>query len=718
MRPDALLQDLNPSQVQAVTQTEGPTLVLAGAGSGKTRTVVHRVAYLLAQGVLPTEIFACTFTNKAAGEMRSRIERMIKGAAAELWISTFHSACVRILRLHAAPAGLKPGFVIYDENDQLEALREIGASLLSRVGAPSPRQLQAILDRAKCRLWGPAELDRNTDGEYIGGLPRQLVIEAYRRYEQQLSANNALDFGSLLTKVVELFQRHPEALESAQRRTVFIHVDEYQDTNHVQYVLANLLASRHRNLCAVGDPDQSIYAFRGADISNILSFQKDYPDAQVIRLEENYRSPGHVLQVANSLIAHNRGRLEKTLLSTKGPGPRVGLHRARNAKEEADFVAHQIERLFGRGIPLGDIAVLYRTNAQSRLLEESLRRSRLSATIVGGTGFYQRREIKDILCYLKLLVNPADSVSLLRVVNVPRRSIGATSLAKLLEWARAHETTAWEAITHAEEILTGRALGAVVAFRELLTGLLVQKEQEGATSCVRRVIEQSGYAHMLEQEGTFEARSRLENLEELTSAVAEWEAGSLGNIAEFLDQAALLSSADEPSPEGSVLLMTLHNAKGLEFPYVFIVGLEEGLLPHRNATDTGNPGALEEERRLLYVGITRAMERLVLTYAAERSLYGDAQETTPSRFLGEVDESALEHLTAYGEVIRSLESPPVAEKTLGQWKGGEKVVHDLWGEGLVVGVRGSGEHTTLTVLFYQDKVPRQLMLKYAPLRRI
>jgi len=731
-----LLSELNPNQAEAAAHFEGPALVIAGAGSGKTRTLIYRIAHLIeAQRVDPGQILAVTFTNKAAAEMRERASHLITGAD-KLWMSTFHSAGVRILRAYGEYIGLKRGFVIYDDDDQLDILKEIMGSIPGIGPDTHPRVLRSIIDKAKSNLRSPNDLDKWPE-PYISGLPRDAAAEAFRRYEARKKAQNAIDFGDLITETVRLFQEVPGVLAKVQDRARFIHVDEYQDTNKAQYELTRLLASRDRNLLVVGDPDQSIYKFRGADIQNILDFQKDYQDAKVYVLEHNYRSSARVLGLANKLIENNTERLEKTLLAVKEDGMPVVFHRANDHRGEGDFVAEWVTRLHAEGQPFAKMAVLYRTNAQSRVIEESLRRVSIPAKIVGGVGFYDRREIRDILAYARLSINPADDVALRRIIGRPKRGIGDTALEKMLTWAQINVTSLLTACANAESILE-RGASKPVEFAKLMEAFSQAAENYSPGSFLKYLIESSGYLDLLRQEGQ-EGQVRLENLEELVSAAEEWSGENEGGIAEFLDDAALLSSVDDmrtkienkDQPEDAVTLMTMHNAKGLEFPSVFIVGVEEGLLPSRNSLNEA--GGIEEERRLFYVGITRAMDRLFLSAAQNRMQYGQTKSAEDSRFLEELG-GGFDSIDGYGRVIDYRQktwrdfSPtpqptPSAVKntsplTAGMaYRGGEKVKHPKFGEGQVLAVAGMGEKQEVTVHFAAAGT-KKLIVKFANLSKV
>ena len=731
-----LLSQLNPAQAEAAAHFEGPALVVAGAGSGKTRTLIYRIAHLIeTRGAAPGEILAVTFTNKAAAEMRERASHLVAGAEG-LWMSTFHSAGVRILRAYGEYIGLKRGFVIYDDDDQLDLLKEILGNLPGAGPDTNPRQLRAVIDRAKSHMWSPEDLQRQGE-DFMAGLPRATAVEGYVRYQSRLRGVGAIDFNDLIGETVRLFREVPSVLNKIQDRARFIHVDEYQDTNRAQYELTTLLASRDRNLLVVGDPDQSIYRFRGADIQNILDFQKDYPDAKVYRLEENYRSSASVLTLANKLIQNNTERLEKTLRPVKEGGEAVQFFRAPDHRAEADYVAERVTRLRHDGLDFRQIALLYRTNAQSRVLEESLRRVNIPARIVGGVGFYERREIKDILAYARLAINPTDDVALRRIIGRPRRGVGDTALARLSEWAAQNDTGILNACAQAEEILE-RGAGKAAEFAQLMASLSEGVEAYPPEGFLRLLMDATGYVAMLRGEGT-EGAARLENLEELIVAAEEWSSEHQGTIADFLDDAALLASVDDAKtrrgqgdvPEDAVTLMTLHNAKGLEFPAVFIVGTEEGLLPSKNSLM--EPGGIEEERRLFYVGITRAMDRLTLTAAQNRMTYGKTVASEDSRFLEEL-EGGFETVDQFGQSVDyrkstwrqyrpTAPSVPSARKDTSSmtdemaYKGGEKVRHPKFGEGRVLAVSGFGDRQEVTVSF-EGAGMKKLLVKFANLQAV
>ncbi|GEM45442.1 ATP-dependent helicase [Deinococcus cellulosilyticus] len=733
-----LLSQLNPNQAEAAAHYTGPALVIAGAGSGKTRTLVYRLAHLIMHHhVPPREILAVTFTNKAAAEMRERAEKLVYGAS-DLWMSTFHSAGVRILRAYGENIGLKRGFVILDDDDQLDLLKEIMGNIPGMPQESNPRYLRAIIDKAKSNLWTPDDLYVKGD-EFMAGLRKDVAVEGYRRYESRMRGMNAIDFGDLLSETVRLFREVPEVLEKIQARARFIMIDEYQDTNTAQYEFARQLAKKERNLLVVGDPDQSIYKFRGADIKNILDFQQDYPDSKVYKLEENYRSSAKVLTIANKLIENNAERLDKTLVPVKPEGEDVWFYRATDQKFESDFIAQQITLLSHKGYKLTDMAVLYRTNAQSRVVEESLRRAQIPAKIVGGVGFYDRREIKDILAYARLAINPSDDVAFRRIVGRPKRGIGDTAVQKLLDWGSLHRKSLLEAASMADTILE-RGASKCQEFALLMQSLSESVDLYEPHHFLRLVIESTGYLEMLKLEGQ-EGLDRRENLEELLNAATDWsEQHEGGSIADFLDDAALLSSVDDEKvkrenggvPDESVTLMTLHNAKGLEFPVVFIVGVEEGLLPSRNSLM--EPGGLEEERRLFYVGITRAMDRLYLTAAENRMQYGKTNACEDSRFLEEI-EGGFVPVDLYGQpatakkrgnwssfhpsapsVPKSTAPSPTAVSESDGFKGGERVKHPKFGTGIVLAVAGFGDKQQVTVNF-PGVGNKTLLTKFANLTR-
>src|SRR3954453_10442356 len=637
-----LLEHLNPVQAEAVLHVEGPVLIVAGAGSGKTRALTHRVAYLIReQGVSPFEILAITFTNKAAREMAERVEGLLGTRVAKgMWILTFHSSCARILRREHNHLGLPSTFSIYDEGDTERVVTLVLKDLNLDPKRWPPRAMSSAIGKAKAELWSPAQLM-----ERAGNFYDRQVAEGYAGYERRIRAAGALDFDDLISETARLFRDHPEVLEHYQERFRYILVDEYQDTNRAQYHLVNLLAAKYRNICVVGDADQGVYSWRGATIKNLLDFERDYPDAEIFLMEQNYRSTQNILAVANALIEHNVQRKPKSLW-TEGPGGELAVrYRADNEHEEALFVAEEIERLVAdEGHRYRDVAVFYRTNAQSRVLEDIFMRAGIAYRVVGGVRFYERKEIRDSLAYLRLLVNPQDLMSARRVINTPKRGIGDATVAAIESFATQEGIPFLAAARRADEIsvLATRARGAVAGFVSLMDRLEEMYQAGAAASrMVEAVAEESGYIAELEAERTVESEGRVENLKEPGGGGAEFEARfPEGSIADFLEQVALVTEQDEYDEESSsVTLMTLHNAKGLEFPVVFMVGLEDGIFPPYRSM--GDSAQLEEERRLAYVGITRARERLYLCHAWSRTIWGSTNYYPPSRFLNEIPEELV-----------------------------------------------------------------------------
>lgn len=649
-----VLAALNDAQYEAAQVVDGPVLILAGAGSGKTRVLTHRIAYLIDEiGVRPWNILAVTFTNKAAGEMRERIEELVGPATRDIWMGTFHSICARLLRYEATAFDLDPNFTIYDEDDRRALMKRVMKTRNVSEEELQPRAAIAQISKAKNAMKGPEEVDREA-----GNVPqRKLVAELYLEYEAQLRQNHAMDFDDLLVVAVRKFADTPEVLAKYQERMRYILIDEYQDTNRPQYLLTQLLANAHHNLCVVGDDDQSIYQFRGADIRNILDFERDYPEAKVVRLEQNYRSTSRILEVANVVISNNKGRKGKSLWTAGDQGDPVQLVECDTDRAEARYVVDTLKRMLTKGLTLADAAVLYRTNAQSRVFEEELQRNSIPYTIVGGLRFYERKEIKDFLAYLRLLVNPSDDVSLLRVVNMPRRGIGMTSIARLQVHARARGVSLFEALSDLENVegLQSRTARPLGDFRLLIDTLREQMETLELPALAEETLKLSGYRQMLRDDGSPEAEVRGQNLDQLLAFIAEFtDATDEPTLSGFLEETALLSPMDEwdESAEQSLTMMTLHTAKGLEFPLVFICGLEEQLFPTARSIEESftNPQALEEERRLLYVGITRARQHLHLSYAGSRFSYGSLQHTTPSRFIDEIPMDQVEKTTANGNL--------------------------------------------------------------------
>ena len=711
--PDQYLAGLNPAQREAVLATEGPLLVVAGAGSGKTRVLTHRVAHLIsACGVKPNEILAITFTNKAANEMRERLEHLLGMSGRGLWILTFHAACGRILRREAPRLGYRTNFTIYDQADQVRLVKACLEEFERDPKRFVPRGIHAQISTAKNNLVGPEAYRSRVSSFYD-----QTVADVYDLYQRRLFASNAVDFDDLLYLTVEVLERFPEARERWQNAFRYVLVDEYQDTNHAQYRLLQLLCEKHRNLCGVGDPDQSIYSFRCADIGNILNFEQDFPRTRTIALEQNYRSTNTILRAANAVIEHNRERKPKSLFSELGEGEPVRVYEVEDEHAEARFVAAEIAGLVEQGLNGSEIGVFYRTNAQSRVLEDVLVRQGVAYVVVGGPRFYERAEIKDVIAYLQVIDNPYDAVSLQRIANRPRRGIGDSSLARLQTYADAHGISLWESLELAEEAGVGAApRRAVGELRSLLESLMAGALELDVPELLERVLERSGYLAALDAERTIEAQGRIENLQELVGVAQEYQASAPEpNLSSFLQEISLYSDQDALRGDGSlVTLMTLHNAKGLEFRAVFMIGMEEGIFPHSRSLEENS---LEEERRLCYVGMTRAQERLLLTHASARSLYGNRSYNLPSRFLDELpDEVERARLQPASWSSYGSHAPEVRPRAdLPQLHTGDSVRHQTLGEGVVTGVDPGG---VVTVRFADDGAERRLMLDYAPLERI
>jgi DNA helicase-2/ATP-dependent DNA helicase PcrA len=708
--PEQYLADLNPAQREAVLTTEGPLLVIAGAGSGKTRVLTYRVAHLInAVGAKPNEILAITFTNKAAGEMRERLQRLLGRTGQGLWILTFHSACGRILRREAERLGYRSNFTIYDQADQVRLVKQCLEELERDPKRFTPRGIHNQISQAKNRLISPDEYSNQVQSFYD-----QTVADVYQLYQRRLFTSNAVDFDDLLMLTVDVLERFPDVREKWQKAFRYILVDEYQDTNHAQYRLLQLLAEKHRNLMAVGDPDQSIYAFRGADITNILDFERDFPGTRTIALEQNYRSTNSILDAANAVITNNRERKPKELWSDLGDGEPVRVVEVEDEHAEARFVAAGIASLVEQGFAGDEIAIFYRTNAQSRVLEDVLVRQGVAYQVIGGPRFYERAEIKDAIAYLQAIDNPYDAVSLQRIANRPRRGIGDSSLARLQTWADSQGRSLWEALEFAEEAGVGAApLKAVQGFRTLMQSLQSGALEFPVSELLERVFEQSGYLEALEAERTIEAQGRMENLQELIGVAREYqETAEEPSLSHFLQEISLYSDQDALRGEESlVTLMTLHNAKGLEFRAVYLIGMEEGIFPHSRSIEEQG---VEEERRLAYVGMTRARELLNLTHASSRSLWGSRGYNMPSRFLDELPPSVeRERLrptswSSYGaQGVAPREDVPSLST-------GDSVRHGTLGEGVVTQIEAGG---VVTVRF-ADGSERRLMLDYAPLERI
>ena len=710
--PDQYLADLNPAQREAVLATEGPVLVVAGAGSGKTRVLTYRIAHLVsAVDVKPQEILAITFTNKAAGEMRERLEGVLGGIARTMWVMTFHSACGRILRTEAPKLGYRSNFTIYDQADQVRVVKLCLEELERDPKRFVPRGIHSQISNAKNLLITPDDYKARVSSFYD-----QTVADVYELYQGRLFASNAVDFDDLLMLTVQVLERFPEARKRWQKAFRYVLVDKYQDTNHAQYRLLQLLAGEHQNVFAVGDPDQSIYAFRGADIRNIMEFERDFGGAKQIALEQNYRSTNAILRAANAVISENRERKPKNLWSELGEGDPIRVIEVEDEHAEARFVAAEIAGLVDEGFAGSEIAIFYRTNAQSRVLEDVLVRQDIPYQVIGGPKFYERAEIKDAIAYLQVIDNPSDAISLTRIANRPRRGIGDASLARVRAYADAHGLSLWEALEHPEEAGCGGApLKAIDRFRTLMQSSMSGALELPVPELLERVLDQSGYLESLEAERTIEAQGRSENLMELVGVAREYqESAENPSLSEFLQQISLFSDQDAIEEERSlVTLMTLHNAKGLEFRAVFLIGMEEGVFPHSRSIEEQG---LEEERRLCYVGLTRAQERLVLTHAAARSLWGSRGYNLPSRFLDELPQEEIERDRLRPSSWTGYGAPTVTvRRDVPSLSTGDSVRHSTLGEGVVTAIASDG---IVTVRFADDGVERRLMLEYAPLEKV
>lgn len=743
-----LLNGMNPQQAEAVKSTEGPLLIMAGAGSGKTRVLTHRIAYLVVEReVYPSKILAITFTNKAAREMRNRIDGLLgAGISESMWVSTFHSMCVRILRRNIDRIGISKNFSILDSADQLSVVKNVLKQLNIDSKRFEPRAILSAISSAKneCITADQYKANSNPNNPY-----EKVIAQVYEGYEKRLLKNQSLDFDDLIMTTIRLFERVPEVLEFYQNKFQYIHVDEYQDTNHSQYKLVQMLASKFKNICVVGDSDQSIYRWRGADIGNILSFEKDYPNAKVILLEQNYRSTKTILQAANQVIENNESRYPKRLRTDNDEGEKIVVFKAGNEQQEAQYVVKTIQQLMEKeNRSLDDFAILYRTNAQSRVMEEVLVKSNMSYQIVGGTKFYDRKEIKDLLAYLRLIANNDDDLSLARIINEPKRSIGATSFERIATYAIEQDRSIFDAMNEVVFMgLTPKATSAVEKFRDLIEGLTKMQEYLSVTELVEQVIDKTGYRTMLQNEKTIEAESRLENIEEFLSVTKAFEERSDDkSLIAFLTDLALVADIDaldkEDSSKGNIILMTMHSAKGLEFPIVFIIGMEENIFPHSRSLD--DAAEMEEERRLAYVGITRAEQKLYLTCAGSRTLFGRSSFNPPSRFLREISDDIVEQISlsnqhAFADHLpfgaRRNDRAQSTRRTIGNvqskaqvsslestggneigWKLGDKAVHKKWGTGTVVSVRGNNDDLELDIAFPELGVKR-LLAKFAPITK-
>lgn len=743
------LSNLNKEQQEAVKHTEGPLLIMAGAGSGKTRVLTHRIAYLIDEkAVSPRNILAITFTNKAAREMKDRVQKLVGPEGEGMWVSTFHSMCVRILRRDIERIGYSRNFTIIDSSDQQTVMKQILKNLNIDPKQYDPRAMIGQISNAKNELITPQEAL-----EKAGNIFERQVAEIYDAYQKMLRKNQALDFDDLIMETIHLFKRVPEVLTYYQRRFQYIHVDEYQDTNHAQYYLVKQLASRYQNLCVVGDSDQSIYRWRGANIANILSFEKDYPNARTIYLEQNYRSTKSILEAANHVINNNKGRKPKKLWTDNEDGKKISYFQGATEREEALFITEKIQDLLENGsYTPNDIAILYRTNAQSRAIEDTLMKANMMYQIVGGLRFYDRKEIKDIIAYLRLITNPDDDISFERIVNVPKRGIGATSLERLRSYAVTHDLSFFQAINEIEHTgVPARAAQALVNFRQQMETLIRQQEFLPATEMVEQVLEQTNYEEMLKNEKSIEAQSRLENIAEFMTVTKDFEKTSEDDktLVTFLTDLALIAdidSMDDTSADHNekITLMTLHSAKGLEFPVVFLIGMEENIFPHsRSMMDDEE---MEEERRLAYVGITRAEKELYLTHASMRTLYGRTNFNPISRFITEIPEDLIEGMEKTNRTIHDpfFDDSGVNQISIGmnratprkkqmprrkaerivttgaentEWKAGDKAHHNKWGSGTVVKVQGTGDAMELDIAFPAPTGIKRLLAKFAPITK-
>ncbi len=724
---DQLLDGLNPQQLEAVKTVDGPLLIMAGAGSGKTRVLTHRIAYLLYEKkIAPWNILAITFTNKAAREMKERVALLAGPEAEDIWISTFHALCVRILRRDIGRIDRSGSFSILDAADQLTAVKQVMKELNIDPKRFDPRSVVAAISSAKNELKTPSDLEQLAEQPVH---PFQTVVrDVYAEYEKKLRKNNALDFDDLIMKTIELFKRAPDVLDFYQRKFQYIHVDEYQDTNHAQYVLIRMLSERHQNLCVVGDSDQSIYKWRGADIGNILSFEHDYPDANVILLEQNYRSTKTILNAANEVISYNKNRKEKKLWTENEEGNKIAYYRGETERDEAYFIVEQVERMKEKGRSYNDIAVLYRTNAQSRVLEEVFVKANIPYAIVGGTKFYDRKEIKDLLAYLRLIANRDDDISFERIVNVPKRGIGAATLEKVMDYAAARGLSLFSALEEMEQMgLSKRAENALNEFYTLIENFEKMQDFLSVSELIEEVLEKTGYRAMLQNERTIESESRLENLNEFFSVALEFEKTSEDkSLLAFLTDLALVADIDQLEDDEksqAVALMTLHSAKGLEFPVVFLVGMEEGVFPHTRSLFEEEE--MEEERRLAYVGMTRAEEELYLTNCRMRTLYGRTNMNEVSRFVREIPEALIQPIDEDRQPSQKQKPMRSAIRRLHaagaepvDWKVGDKAQHKKWGTGTVVSTRGEGDSLELDIAFPNPTGIKRLLAKFAPIEKV
>ena len=723
-----LVKHMNTEQSEAVRTTEGPLLIMAGAGSGKTRVLTHRIAYLLDEkGVSPYNILAITFTNKAAKEMKERVQKLVGEEAEVIWMSTFHSMCVRILRRDADRIGIERNFTIIDPTDQKSVIKDVLKRENIDPKRYEPRMFISAISNLKNELKTPQDALESANDFYT-----QMVAKVYEGYQKQLIRNQALDFDDLIMTTIKLFERVPDVLDYYQNKFQYIHVDEYQDTNKAQYTLVNLMAQKFKNLCVVGDSDQSIYGWRGADIQNILSFEEDYPNARTIFLEQNYRSTKTILNAANEVIRNNTERKPKGLWTANANGEKIKYYEAFSERDESEYVVREIFKQQKKGRKLKDIAVLYRTNAQSRVLEETFLKSNVPYVMVGGQKFYDRKEIKDVLSYLRLIANSADDISLRRVINIPKRGIGPSSVDKIAAYATSNNISMFEALAEVDFIgLSKKVTQAASEFYQLINHLMQEQEFLEISEIVEEVLIKSGYRDMLEREQTLEARSRLENIDEFMSVPKDYEKNTPleeQSLINFLTDLSLVADVDEANLEDGVTLMTMHSAKGLEYPVVFIIGMEESIFPHLRAIKSDDDHEMEEERRISYVAITRAEEELYLTHASSRTLFGRSQSNPRSRFLNEIPDDLLalperKQTTQIGQK-RTAPKRGYSQRTVvnkakpstSEWNVGDKVTHKSWGEGMVSNVNVKNGSVELDIIF-KSQGPKRLLAQFAPIEK-
>lgn len=735
----SIYDTLNHEQQEAVFHTEGPVLILAGAGSGKTRVLTHRIAYLIEEkGVNPWNIMAITFTNKAAGEMRERVDKIVGFGAESIWVSTFHSSCVRILRRYIDRLGYDHNFAIYDTDDQKSLMKDICKRLEIDTKVYKERAILAAISSAKDELISPEEYQLNTMSDFS----KKKIALAYLEYQKELKKNNALDFDDLIVKTVELFQACPDVLDYYQERFRYIMVDEYQDTNTAQFKFVSLLAAKYRNLCVVGDDDQSIYKFRGANIGNILGFEKIFPDAMVIRLEQNYRSTQNILNAANEVIKNNVGRKDKTLWTENQEGEKIHFRQFMNAYEEAEYIVGDIsKKVREKDGDYRDFAILYRTNAQSRLFEEKMLMANIPYKLVGGVNFYARKEIKDLLSYLKTVDNARDDLAVRRIINVPKRGIGATTLTRVQDYAVQKDISFYEALKEASQITSlGRAAAKVEPFVTFIQTMRSKAEYLSPSELLKEIIEETGYVTELQAEGTEEAEARIENIDELITKVVTYEEeNEEPTLSGFLEEVALVADIDSvDGDDNQVLLMTLHSAKGLEFPYVYLAGMEDGIFPSYMTITADDPTEIEEERRLCYVGITRAMRDLTLTCAQQRMIRGETQYNKVSRFIKEIpremvelgrefQEKKLKEIplpTSFQQIKQAFRQPAFVPKQFEVKKAegldyqvGDTVKHMKFGTGVVTDITEGGRDYEVTVNFDKAGI-KKMFASFAKLKKV